>query len=248
MLKFLQGPHLAVVEARSAMEFKKCVIRFANTVGFELVSAMFVVDHSRGHTEFNVVDNMPAAYGLGFNDASLQLADPVMQHCKSSAIPVVWDQASYLEADRANLWEEQAGHGLKTGVATAIHLPGDRHFFIGVDRAKPLPRRPQRLAEIVAELQLFAVHAQDAALRIFCPDLPSVEGGSPLTPRETGALRWTMEGKSAAAVGEILNISERTAVFHLQNAMRKLGCTSKHQAVLKAMRLGLIAKDLWPGS
>lgn len=61
-----------------------------------------------------------------------------------------------------------------------------------------------------------------------------------LTPRELECLRWTMEGKTAWEVGTILGISERTAVLHLNNAMHKLDCSSKHQAVLKALRLGLI--------
>jgi DNA-binding CsgD family transcriptional regulator len=66
------------------------------------------------------------------------------------------------------------------------------------------------------------------------PDAPS------LTPRELESLRWTMDGKTAWEVGSILGITERTAVLHLNNAMRKLGCVNKHQAVLKALRLGLI--------
>ena len=37
-----------------------------------------------------------------------------------------------------------------------------------------------------------------------------------------------MEGKTAWEVGAILGISERTAVLHVNNAMHKLGCTSKH--------------------
>ena len=61
-----------------------------------------------------------------------------------------------------------------------------------------------------------------------------------LTPRELEALRWTMDGKTAWEVGGVLGISERTAVLHINNAMHKLGCVSKHQAVLKALRLGLI--------
>ena len=36
-------------------------------------------------------------------------------------------------------------------------------------------------------------------------------------------------------------ITERTAVLHVNNAMHKLDCTSKHQAVLRALRLGLIS-------
>ena len=66
------------------------------------------------------------------------------------------------------------------------------------------------------------------------PDVPN------LTPREVESLRWTMEGKTAWEVGNILGISERTAVLHVNNAMHKLGCINKHQAVLKALRLGLI--------
>jgi DNA-binding CsgD family transcriptional regulator len=61
-----------------------------------------------------------------------------------------------------------------------------------------------------------------------------------LTPRELDVLRWTMEGKTAWETATLLSIAERTTVQHLQNAMKKLNCNSKHQAVLKALRLGLI--------
>ena len=102
-----------------------------------------------------------------------------------------------------------------------------------------LPNNPGELQRVVADLQLFAVHAQDAALRLLLPTALQPERPS-LTPRELEALRWTMEGKTAWEVGTILGISERTAVLHVSNAMHKLGCINKHQAVLKALRLGLI--------
>ena len=104
---------------------------------------------------------------------------------------------------------------------------------------RPLPADPHVLQRVVADLQLFAVHAQEAALRLFLPATLQSERPA-LTPRELEALRWTMEGKTAWEVGAILGISERTAVLHVNNAMHKLGCVNKHQAVLKALRLGLI--------
>lgn len=61
-----------------------------------------------------------------------------------------------------------------------------------------------------------------------------------LTPRERECLRWTMDGKTAWEVARILGISEQTAARHLSRAIRKLDCVNKHQAVLKALRLGLI--------
>ena len=121
----------------------------------------------------------------------------------------------------------------------ALHLPEGRHFFLGVDRDQSLPSDRSELTRLVADLQLFAVHAQEAALRIMMPAAPDNEVPA-LTPREVESLRWTMDGKTAWEVGNILGISERTAVLHVNNAMHKLGCVNKHQAVLKALRLGLI--------
>ena len=121
----------------------------------------------------------------------------------------------------------------------ALHMPEGRHFVLGVERDAPLPDDARELNRLVADLQLFAVHAQDAATRVLFPG-PSASDRPALTPRELEALRWTMEGKTAWELGAILGITERTAVLHVNNAMHKLGCTSKHQAVLKAMRLGLI--------
>jgi DNA-binding CsgD family transcriptional regulator len=111
--------------------------------------------------------------------------------------------------------------------------------MLGVDRDRALPTDRHELTRVVADLQLFAVHALDAAMRVLIP-AESASESPPLTPRELEALRWTMDGKTAWEVGSILGITERTAVLHLNNAMRKLGCVNKHQAVLKALRQGLI--------
>jgi hypothetical protein len=40
----------------------------------------------------------------------------------------------------------------------------------------------------------------------------------------------------------LLGISERTAAIHANHAAHKLGCVSKHQAALKALRQGLIRR------
>jgi DNA-binding CsgD family transcriptional regulator len=109
-----------------------------------------------------------------------------------------------------------------------------------VDRDQALTHDGAELQRLVADLQLFAVHAQDAAMRLLLP-APQQPDRPNLTPRELEALRWTMEGKTAWEVGALLGITERTAVLHVNNAMHKLGCVNKHLAVLKALRLGLIS-------
>lgn len=236
----LHGSFLSVMQAETEAVFRQEVIRFANELGFDYVSAMTVVDQSLTHSEFYTVDNTPQAYRDAFAKSNIGRMDPVMQHCKRGTVPILWDQGTYVRHGAEALWEEQAAFGYRTGVALAMHLPQGRHFMLGVDRDQSLPADATALTRIVADLQLFAVHAQDAALRLFVPPNVIALERPKLTPRELEALRWTMEGKTAWEVGTILGISERTAVLHLQNAMHKLEATNKHQAVLKALRLGLI--------
>lgn len=230
---------MSVLQSRNREEFRDEVVRFANQLGFDRVGTLTVVDHSLGQSEFVAVANAPADYEATMNDEATSRRDPVLQHCKRYSVPIVWNQQTYVSQGQGELWEQQAAFGYLTGIAMALHLPEGRHFALGVVRDQPLPSEATLLTRLVADLQLFAVHAQEAAMRLLVP--PQLQPERPaLTPRELESLRWTMEGKTAWEVGTILGISERTAVLHVNNAMHKLGCVNKHQAVLKALKLGLI--------
>lgn len=235
----LQGGFSSVLQVRTRDEFLGEIVRFTQTLGFNTVSAMAVVDHSISKSEFVTVDNTPQAYTESYKDPNMGRRDPVMQHCKTQTVPIIWDQATYTSQGLGEKWEHQAEYGYATGIAMALHLPEGRHFLLGVDRDQPLPSDNVELRRLVADLQLFAVYALDAAMRVLVP-VPAEATAPSLTPRELEALRWTMDGKTAWEVGSILGISERTAVLHINNAMHKLGAVNKHQAVLKALRLGLI--------
>jgi DNA-binding CsgD family transcriptional regulator len=236
----LQQVFASVLQSGSRDEFLTEVVRFAQGLGFNTVSAMAVVDQAAGRSDFVAVANAPPGYAEALNDVPSMRRDPVMQHCRRHAVPIVWDQNTYTSQGLGELWEEQARFGYRTGIAMALHLPEGRHFALGVEREQALPGDSGELSRVVADLQLFAVYALDAAMRLLSPLVQGVDRPN-LTPRELESLRWTMEGKTAWEVGAILGISERTAVLHVNNAMHKLDCGSKHQAVLKALRLGLIS-------
>ncbi len=63
-----------------------------------------------------------------------------------------------------------------------------------------------------------------------------------VTARESEILGWVAAGKSDWAIGQILNISGKTVNFHVENAKRKLGVGSRVQAVILAMRNGIISQ------
>jgi DNA-binding CsgD family transcriptional regulator len=235
----LQGDYLSVLEAQNQDQFRSVVIRFAQQLGFETVTAVVAIDRPEVGSEFVAVHNTPLAFEQGFEDMGMARRDPVMQHCRRQTVPIIWSQKTYLDRGVIELWDVQAQYGYRNGIAMSLHLPEGRHFTLGVDRDQDLPSDHGELTRIVADLQLFAVHAQDTAMRVLVSEALQPERPA-LTPRELDVLRWTMDGKTAWETGALLSINERTAVQHLQNAMKKLHCTSKHQAVLKALRLGLI--------
>ena len=221
----LPGGYTAVLRARDRDEFRDEVLRFTQQLGFETVSAVTMIDHGLGRSELITIDNTPTSYAEPYSDAASGRRDPVLQHCKRQTVPIIWNQATYVEHGVGDLWEQQAQFGYRTGIAMALHLPEGKHFLLGVDRDQPLPSDPVELQRLVADLQLFAVHAQETAMRLLVPAAQQPERPA-LTPRELEALRWTMDGKTAWEVGAVLGISERTAVLHINNAMHKLGCVS----------------------
>jgi DNA-binding CsgD family transcriptional regulator len=235
----LQGGFMSVLQSQDRDQFQEEVVRFARQLGFDRVTTLTVTDRSLGESDVVAVDNNPPEYLQLSIDPVTSRRDPVLQHCKRQSVPLMWDRGTYVCGGVDELWEEQAPFGCQTGIALALHMPEGRHFALGVMRDQALPQDSGELTRLVADLQLFAVYAQDAALRILAPPPPQPDRPA-LTPRELEALRWTMEGKTAWEVGAILGISERTAVLHVNNAMHKLGCINKHQAVLRALKLGLI--------
>lgn len=62
-----------------------------------------------------------------------------------------------------------------------------------------------------------------------------------LTAREIETLTWTARGKSSAEIARILDVSERTVNFHIENACDRLNVVNRTQAAVKATLLRIIA-------
>jgi two-component system, NarL family, response regulator LiaR len=62
-----------------------------------------------------------------------------------------------------------------------------------------------------------------------------------LTERETAVLRLLAQGESNKDIARDLHIAEDTVKTHVKHILAKLGVQSRTQAVLDAMRLGLIS-------
>lgn len=233
--------YFEVSQCEDVATFERLLIRTAGDLGFAFINAVLVsAPPIKGASKVVVVGNTPAALVEAGQNSALLARDPVTARLKKTSLPFAYNQKFYTDAGSGDLWEEQASFGFKEGICVALHLPDHCHFLIGVDGDNPLPPPDENLSRLMADLQLFAVHAQSAAVRLL---RPSVEAPQPqFSARELEILKWTMEGKSASVVAEILGLSRHTITYHLGSVLRKFGVATKHQAVLRAIEMGLVER------
>ena len=238
----LRDEFASVMQSKTGDELFSQVMGFTRQLGFDLATVLVAIDHVDAETEFFNKHNAAPAYADYSEDRAAARRNPVMQHLKHRSLPMAWDREDFAHVGLGQQWERGAAFGFHCGIALAMHLPGGRHFIISGSRDKPLPNGETGRKEVrrmAADLQLFAVHAHEAALRVLAPVARDDPAALP-SSRELECLRWTMEGKTAWEVGRILGISEHTVARHLNNATRRLACVNKHHAVMKALRMGII--------
>ena len=110
---------------------------------------------------------------------------------------------------------------------------------MGVRAVLPREAPPEQIAG--------ALHAASAGLIALpvetAPAMIPAAAGPPrenLTPRELEALEMLAEGWSNKLIAAQLNISEHTAKFHVNSILHKLGAGTRTEAVMRALRRGLL--------
>jgi DNA-binding CsgD family transcriptional regulator len=227
-----------ISQASTKDEFKARLISFANEMDFGIVGAEVVVEREGQEPDYLYVGNRPATFAAAA-DPSIAKIDPVMQLLRRHGLPLSYDQKLYVDAGAPELWEIAAPFGYRTGIAVALRLGNNQQFILGLDREKPLSSDTTEITRMMADLQLLAMHCQDAALRFLGrAEQPSI--APTLTKRELQVLAWAKDGLTASQIGEKLFLSEATIKFHLRNIAAKLEAPSRTVSVLKAIKLGLL--------
>jgi DNA-binding CsgD family transcriptional regulator len=228
-------------EAPDRITFESKLVAMAQALEFDIASAAIAVDRPGEEPIFEMIGNAPQEWTSAARDPKVLRRDPVLRRLRESSVPFIYDQGLYVSEGAGDVWEMQAAYGFKTGIAMAMHLPGGKHFLLGVDRSQPLPESSDETNRMVSDIALLTIYAQEVALRVLLKEQRAHTPVPRLSEREIEILKWTKDGKSAWETGRILSVSEKTVRAHLENIRNKMGVSSKHQAVLRALSLGLLS-------
>ena len=72
------------------------------------------------------------------------------------------------------------------------------------------------------------------------PDRPAAEASATLTAKEREVLRLLAAGRSNAEIAAALYVSAATVKTHLAHIYEKLGVANRHEALNRAVTLGLL--------
>jgi LuxR family transcriptional regulator, quorum-sensing system regulator BjaR1 len=177
--------------------------------------------------------------------------DPLIVRSLTGTGTMVWQQVlrEPLTPGAILVFNEAREYGYADGFVTPMHRADG-----SLTTALFSSPRPLDLAlEDEASLRLLALYLANVGERL---DLAggsqrlSAGSGRPvrrkavLTQRQKDCLEWLRDGRTYWEIGQILQISERTVKFHVQEACRALGVRTRQQALVEASVAGLLG----PGS
>jgi LuxR family transcriptional regulator, activator of conjugal transfer of Ti plasmids len=165
---------------------------------------------------------------------SYERFDPVIVEALATPEPFEWGHefpGRCLSKPQHELLDEASQFGIRCGFTVPIHDPRGpiaAVTFAADERRTTFQRCIEQHRHV---LQLMAMYFHAQARRRLMPN--RIVDGVALSPRELECLEWAAQGKSAWEIGRLLNISRRTAAFHLDNAKAKFGVRTICQAVAK---------------
>lgn len=232
-----------LLESKDAASWRRALFELTHSLGLDQV--MYAVVHSR-HAQYEnafVQTNYSQEWRDRYDAERFAYVDPTVAHCLTSTLPIIWQPEAFGDGGGRILYEEACSFGMRTGVTLPIHGPGGEVGLLGLaSDAAPGEKFSRDIAERMAHLTLIRDYA-------FASSLPfsHLDGGGEdvprLTRRELEVLNWVMAGKSSWEISMINRCSEATVNFHLANVRQKFNVSTRQQAVIKAISLGLLTPE-----
>lgn len=234
-------------QARNVVEIKKVCLEFCQAAGFDFFLFGLCKPSSLAVPDIVLVDNYPVEWSKIYVEENLIKSDPTVVFCLRHSTPIRWDKFCKMGELGTGKYKELMARASEFGLVSGYSLPlwapsGEFAVFSLASRRETAEMESAFQASLPFS-QSFA-NAILEALQTQMAEEFATNKGILLTKRERECLFWACEGKTTWEMSKILDVTERTVVFHLNNAVLKLGANNRQHAVAKAILLGLIKPDI----
>lgn len=239
-----------IAQLNTAMDYdhiQQTVSSFCNDFGFNHFIYGARIATSLVSPSYIIISGYPDEWRNHYIEQDYIMIDPTVSHCFNNTTPISWEhivKTTCKEDQVVNkLFSEADESGLRNGISFPVHCIHGETAMFSITTADTPNKSRALIQHTFATGHLFASYVHEAVTRV--PDSGILaKVNDELTKREKECLLWTTEGKTSWEISQILNISERTVVFHLNNAVKKLNVCNKQHAVARAISLGHITPAL----
>lgn len=161
--------------------------------------------------------------------------DPTVKHGLTSMQPLLWSET---KEDAPEFWEDADSFGLRVGFAQSLW---DRHgncSMLSLSRDR-MEFSQSELALKLPQLSWLALIAHTGMVKHIIP-AESMNAPVALSRRETEILQLVSTGLTSQQIADRLPVTKATIDRHMEAVRSKLQAENKVDAVVKAMRYGLI--------
>lgn len=207
--------------------------RVAETFGARAFMVMALPTRtSRSIAGSSVITNWPPEMIAYYDREGMLTSSPVIERMRKSTKPFPYDISLITEPKLQGAVTLFRKFHMDRGAYFPVHDSLGQRGSISLSG----DREPFSMDEMAALSYLF-IHVFDSLSALRELDRKPNET---LTDREIDCLTWTAAGKTSAEIAEILSLSEHTVNHYLNRATKKLDTVNRTQAVVKAMKTGLI--------
>lgn len=164
-------------------------------------------------------------------------SDPVVIYSRRAITPFAWSEMDKISRKGKEIMSVAADFKLTDGYSFPI-LNGSGYAAAAslVGDLKVIP------SELLSQLHLALIYFHGMVLN-FEPagSIANLHERLILSRRESQCLMWIADGKTDWEIGRILSIGESTVHKYVESAKLKLGSVTRSQAVVKAIKHGLVA-------
>ncbi|MEM8836795.1 MAG: LuxR C-terminal-related transcriptional regulator [Pseudomonadota bacterium] len=201
---------------------------------------------SAPHDSPIVLSNLPKWWSDIYLDREYVCSDPLFRFCGNlkprrtgSDYLDTYPDISLAERERVL----SAGDaGCRTGFASPVRLISARRCG-GWNFGSTLPRErfETHYQKVRDQVRLIGFYAHERLEAISAEPASVLESASVLSQREQECLTFLARGKRTSSIAGVLGISAATVEFHLKNVKRKLGASTREEALAKAIEYGEIS-------
>jgi len=192
------------------------------------------------------ISGYPTQWWERYKSENYMRIDPLVAHCEHNITPIRWDciQRDVLESPNiSRFMSEAVDSGLRNGLSIPVHTSNGEFAMLNFSTSDSPEKSSDHIIQGTPEVYLLSNYIHEAVTRVvdaLGKDEPPVK----LTNGERECLLWAADGKTAWETAQILKVSERTIVWHIQNAQSKLKTVSRQQTVARAISRGIISPQL----